>query len=99
MSSFGQDHNKLVQKKVGRSTKAFVDHNLQIQMPTSFLDTEKDHSLYRPIYSHFSGSTPSGKTLARYYEAELFRAMEEAERSYIAWKQLKERVENKIKKS
>ena len=94
MSRSERCRDKVSLKSVGGPSKPFVDDNLQFQLPNWISETEKTQSHHRPIYSHFTGSVPSIQPHSQIYEDELLHSMNEVDRSFDAWKRLKERIEH-----
>jgi hypothetical protein len=87
---------KLSQYRIEGQSKPFVDKNLQLQLPGY---KEEDlvpqfRSFSNPIYSHYAPAPFSD--LLNMYKDELATALQEAEQSYKAWKQMQKNVEKLI---
>lgn len=90
--------NKLSQYKIGGQSKPFIDKNLQLQLPGwDFQHIQTDLS-FRPIYSHYIGSISSSYFAPQVNEAELHHAMQEAESSYEAWRQMQQQLKEVAKR-
>ncbi len=84
---------KLIQYRINGQSKPFVDKNLQLQIPGCDTSNPMNDSSFSPIYSHYAGSCPFISYLpSQINEAELYQAMAEAEKSYEAWKNMKQRL-------
>lgn len=77
-------------ESISRQSKPFIDENLQFIMP----QTDISQRYASPIYCHYMGG--NGSHPLEINEKELYHAMADAERSYQAWAQMKEKI-NKIK--
>lgn len=93
----GFNREKLVQNKIARQSKPFVDHNLQLQIPGSDAPpsqiVERPHN---PIYAHFSPSSPAAELSLQINQDEFYQAMQEAERSYQSWQQMQQELKKLI---
>ncbi len=82
-----------LKSKIGGPSKPYIDQNLQINLPD--WDSYQKHfdSSHSPIYSHYVGSTPSSYLSSYINENELNHAMNEAARSYAAWKKMQQKIQ------
>lgn len=88
--------DKLSHYKIEGQTKPFIDQNLQLQLPGWDPTHCQTQLTCSPIYSHFIGSHPSSFA-TQVNEEDLLRAMEEAECSYEAWKNMQQQLKNVAK--
>lgn len=90
---------KLAHCKFERSSKPFIDKDLQLQLPGyDFSVPNTDAAPSNPIYTHFSGSEIT-ESMITYpiNETELYHVMAEAENSYEAWKKMQQRLKEAVK--
>lgn len=88
--------DKLSQCAIGGPSKPIIDRNLQLQLPgrEDLLQNQNRSGEPRsPIYTHYIGSSPSSWLSMQTGESETCQAMEEAKRSYAAWKKMKKKIE------
>lgn len=87
---------KLSQHLQLRESKPFVDANLQFHVPA--VDFATHSPSYRPIYTHYMHGAPSDTPYAsEVNEAELFKAISDAELSYQSWQEMKEKLQQLIR--
>lgn len=92
------ERDKLSQNAISRPSKAYIDPNLQIQLPANsdcHLPTLENRT--SPIYAHANRPSPP-PFYSQLHEEEIKKAMKEAELSYEAWKKMKEKIEKAIAK-
>lgn len=78
-------------EQFSRQAKPFIDENLQFQMPALELSNNQMNNGVSQVYCHYIGAQP----LIAYQEInenELYYAMQEAENSFLAWRERKEEI-------
>lgn len=85
---------KLSQNLSARSSKPYIDNNLQMQTP-GWEESHDSHSNH-PIYTHYVGTKPSITSLMIINESEFYRAMIEADNSFKAWQVVKKKIQNAV---
>jgi hypothetical protein len=92
-----QRSEESIQYKIRGQRKAFIDKNLQIQIPGVESTHEKPHfQNYTQIYSHYSGVLNSHVFLP-VNKHPLEQAMKEAQDAYQAWKKMQKDLSEKIR--
>lgn len=83
---------KLSGYRIKAQAHAYVDQDLQIQIPGSDINgTAENNPSHSPIYAYFTPSLPPYRSFSL-KEAELLQAMNEANHSYGAWKKMQEQL-------
>lgn len=84
---------KLSQNLLPRQTKAYVDQNLQLQIPEDASPNGQITRYHSPIYTHYMGNSPPVSYLeSQVNENELYQVMKDAEHSYDAWQKMREQI-------
>ncbi|WP_068467531.1 hypothetical protein [Candidatus Protochlamydia phocaeensis] len=85
---------KLFQSKINGQSRPFIDQNLQLRIPGAELPAEpSDPPPHNPIYSHYAHALPAASYLpSTFREAELNKAMADAQQSYEAWKKMHQQL-------
>ena len=99
MNNSDNSEEKLAPCIVTRQMKPFIDHNLQLQLPSVETLVHPNNRSHSPIYSHYMGSHPSISSLMpQVNEEEFHQAMNNAEQAYAAWSKMRDQMKQRLSK-